>query len=290
MAAYTKRSAPVLTKFARSLPHVSTPVTATLPSSAPPALFLTLPGLLLLNWYGWLSFAKLHRYQQLSGETAPIKVETYQIALHDTVTADWRRVFMPPPPEEGESKLETFRLVLDRAEWGELMDSASIRDDRPYVRGKVEDSELDTPPLEARIRLRGGRHWHLGETQKSFKVKMDKGELLVGSRVGNLLNDPTPMVVGEQLILDNRSRSGHPHAQRAFRTGQSKFQRSRGLPLRGRRRRKYATRSRNAFRVAYTAVNCPAQPRHQRCGPATICGPKCRPALMTKLTSSTSPN
>jgi hypothetical protein len=171
-----------------------------------PALFLSLPGLLLLNWYAWLSFAKLHRYKELSGETTRLTAETYQIALHDTVTTDWRRVFMPPPPED--SKLQTFRLILDRNEWGELMDSASIRDNRPYVRGKVEDSKSNSLPTEARIRLRGGRHWHLGETQKSFKIKMDKGDLLVGSRVGNLLNDPTPMVVGEQLILDIAKSSG----------------------------------------------------------------------------------
>lgn len=173
-----------------------------------PALFLSLPGLLLINWYGWLSFAKLHSYKALSGETTPITAETYQIALHDTVTTDWRRVFMPPAPEDDESTLQTFRLILDRAEWGELMDSASIRDNRPYVRGKVHDSKADGLPLEARIRLRGGRHWHLGGTQKSFKVKMDKGDLLVGSRVGNLLNDPTPMVVGEQLILDIAREAG----------------------------------------------------------------------------------
>lgn len=173
-----------------------------------PALFLSLPGLLLINWYGWLSFAKLHRYKTLSGETTPITAEIYQIALHDTVTSDWRRVFMPPPPEDDESTLQTFRLILDRAEWSELMNSASIRDDRPYVRGKVHDSKADGLPLEARIRLRGGRHWHIGETQKSFKIKMDKGDLLVGSRVGNLLNDPTPMVVGEQLILDIAREAG----------------------------------------------------------------------------------
>src|SRR5690606_31401000 len=118
---------------------------------------------------------------------------------------DWRRVNMPPPPDE--SSLRTFRLILERNEWAELMDSASIRNDRPYVRGKVEDV-TQGEIIEARIRLRGGRHGHLGETQKSFKIKADKGDLIAGNRVANLLNDPTPMVVGEQLILDIAKESG----------------------------------------------------------------------------------
>lgn len=169
------------------------------------SLVLCLPGVLLVSWYGWLAFAKLHRYQVAVADKTPLSAEVYQIALHDTLIADWRRMFMPSAPDE--SSLRTFRLILERDDWGELMDSASIRDDRPYVRGKVEDVKEGTT-IEARVRLRGGRHWHLGETQKSFKLKADKGELIAGNRVANLINDPTPMVVGEQLIIDLAKDSG----------------------------------------------------------------------------------
>ncbi len=168
-------------------------------------LVLCLPGMLLVVWYGWLAFAKVHRYRISVGETQPLTAETYQIALHDTLTTDWRRMFMPSAPEK--SSLRSFRLILDRAEWSDLMDSASIRDDRPYVRGKVEDIDDETT-IDARVRLRGGRHWHLGETQKSFKLKADKGDLIAGNRVANLINDPTPMVVGEQLIIDLAKEAG----------------------------------------------------------------------------------
>jgi hypothetical protein len=168
-------------------------------------LVLCLPGALLVAWYGWLAFAKLHRYQVAVGEQGPLSPELYQIALHDTLMSDWRRVTMPPAPDE--SSLHTFRLLLERNEWGELMDSAAVRDDRPYVRGKVEDVTKGEI-IEARVRLRGGRHWHLGETQKSFKLKADKGDLIAGNRVANLINDPTPMVVGEQLIIDLAKESG----------------------------------------------------------------------------------
>lgn len=168
-------------------------------------IVLCLPGALLVAWYGWLSFAKVHRYRAAVGEKTPLTAETYQIALHDTLTTDWRRMFMPAAPEE--SSLRDFRLLLENAEWSALMDSAAIRDDRPYVRGKFEDIDEETV-IDARIRLRGGRHWHLGETQKSFKVKADKGDLIAGNRVANLLNDPTPMVIGEQLIIDLAKESG----------------------------------------------------------------------------------
>src|SRR5690606_3411911 len=72
-------------------------------------------------------------------------------------------------------------------------------DDRPYVEAKVEhDGRL----LDAEVRLRGSRHWHVGGPQKSLKIKLEKGELIHGYRIFNLINDPTPMVVGQQLILD----------------------------------------------------------------------------------------
>src|SRR5690606_10206924 len=116
-----------------------------------------------------------HRYQAAVGEQSSISAELYQIALHDILTTDWRRVNMLLPLDE--SSLRTFRLILERNEWAELMDSAFIRNDRSYVRGKVEDV-TQGEIIEARIRLRGGWHWHLGETQKSFKIKADKGDLI----------------------------------------------------------------------------------------------------------------
>ena len=47
------------------------------------------------------------------------------------------------------------------------------------------------------LRLRGQRYWHTGTDQKSLKVQLPKGKLVKGHRVFNLINDPSPMVVGE---------------------------------------------------------------------------------------------
>jgi hypothetical protein len=161
------------------------------------SFIMCLPAALLVAWYAWSAWASLDRYRRAVKETGPLGLETLHIALHDQLESDIRRMLMAPPPEA--SSLYTYRLRVNRGDWDALVASADIEDDRPYVEAKVEhDGRL----LDAEIRLRGTRHWHVGGTQKSLKVKLEKGELIHGHRIFNLLNDPTPMVVGQQLILN----------------------------------------------------------------------------------------
>lgn len=164
---------------------------------------MCLPAVLLVGWYAWSAFAQVDRYRRSVHEDSPLSLETLHIALFDQLESDIRRMLMAPPPEP--SSLYTYRLRLNRDDWDKLTSSADIDRGRPYVEGKVEhDGRL----LDAEIRLRGNRHWHVGGAQKSLKVKLDKGELIQGHRIFNLLNDPTPMVVGQQLILDLTKESG----------------------------------------------------------------------------------
>jgi hypothetical protein len=168
-----------------------------------PSLLVCLPGLLLVLWYTWSAFARVDHYRRAVDEEGPFLLETLQIALHDQVQADIRRMLMGPPPDP--SSLYTYRLRMKRHEWDKLVASAKHRKARPYVNGKVEhDGKL----LDAEIRLRGNRHWHTDGAQKSLKVKLDKGELIHGYRIFNLINDPTSMVIGQQLILDLARESG----------------------------------------------------------------------------------
>lgn len=158
---------------------------------------MCLPAALLVAWYVWSAFASIDRYRRAVKEKGPLRLETLHIALHDQLDSDIRRMLMPPPPEP--SSLYTYRLRVNRGDWDKLVASADIEDNRPYVDAEIEhEGRL----LDAEIRLRGSRHWHVGGTQKSLKVKLDKGELIHGHRIFNLLNDPTPMVVGQQLILN----------------------------------------------------------------------------------------
>lgn len=158
---------------------------------------MCLPGILLVAWYAFGAYAQLNRYRRSVGEDAPFALETLHIALHDRLEVDIRRMLMDPPPDS--SPLQTYRLRVRREDWRKLVDSGEHGDPRPYVEAKVEhDGRL----LDAEVRLRGDRHWHTGGAQKSLKVKLEKGDLIRGHRIFNLINDATPMLIGEQLILD----------------------------------------------------------------------------------------
>jgi CotH protein len=166
------------------------------------SFLMCLPGAMLVVWYAWSSYAQVDRYRRAVHEQAPLTLETLHIALYDQLQSDIRRMLMDPPPDP--SSLYTYRLRVNRNDWDALVDSSSVENDRPYVDAELEhDGRL----LDAEVRLRGNRHWHVGGAQKSLKVKLDKGELIQGHRIFNLLNDPTPMVVGQQLILDLASES-----------------------------------------------------------------------------------
>lgn len=167
------------------------------------SFLMSLPGILLVLWYGWSSFSRVASYRRATDSTGPIALETLHIALHDRLESDIRRILMPAPPDP--SKLPTYRLRIARQAYRELLDSADLRGGRPYVNAKIED---DGRLLNADVRLRGTRHWHTLGAQKSLKVRLDKGELLEGHRAFNLINDPTSMVIGEQLIADLARESG----------------------------------------------------------------------------------
>lgn len=167
------------------------------------SILMSLPGVVLVLWYAWSAFSRVAAYRRAVSEEGPLALETLHIALHDQLESDVRRMLMPPPPDP--SRLPTYRLRLQREAVGTLLDSAESTGDRPYVDGKVEhDGRL----LDAEVRVRGDRHWHTLGAQKSLKVKLEKGELIDGHRIFNLINDPTSMVVGQQLILDLARESG----------------------------------------------------------------------------------
>ena len=167
-----------------------------------PSLVICLPGVLLAFWYAWSAYAQLDRYRRAVRQKGPLELETLQVALYDQLESDLRRMWMAPPPSP--SQLDAYILHLTRQGFSTLEDSAD-GDERPYVDAKLEHGGR---VLDAKVRLRGGRHWHVGGAQKSLKVKLDKGELVEGHRVFNLINDPTPLVIGEQLVLDLAREAG----------------------------------------------------------------------------------
>jgi len=161
------------------------------------ALVLCLPATLIALWYSWNAYERFATARRVEGERVPLTLELFQLHLYDLLARDARRVTLEPPPAK--SSLETFEFQIDQEGVDTLERGRSRVTGRDYasakllVRGQLEKVEL---------RLRGQRYWHMGTEQKSLKVRLPKGRLINGHRVFNVINDPSPMVVGEQLILD----------------------------------------------------------------------------------------
>ena len=161
------------------------------------ASILCLPSLLIAVWYAWNAHERFDTARRLEGDDVALTVETYQIHLHDLLKRDLRRMTMGPPPDR--SRLDSFTFSVDQEEMDRLERGVERDSGRDYAKAKLV---YDGKTYKVELRLRGQRYWHLGVEQKSLKVKLPKGELLDDHRVFNLINDPSPMVIGEHLILD----------------------------------------------------------------------------------------
>jgi hypothetical protein len=174
-----------------------------------PATLLCLPGLLLCAWYGWLAFSNLDGYRRFVEPGRPLEAAEFQIALHDVVAADLRRLTMPPPPEP--SRLEHFAFHMSSDDVDALFGDPGRALERGYVKAELE---IGGRPREVEVRVRGSQHWHVLGRQRSLKIRLPQGDLYDGHRVFNLINDPSPMVIGEELILDLAREGGvlTPHS------------------------------------------------------------------------------
>src|SRR2546426_591601 len=75
-------------------------------------VILALPLALCVAWYGWSAFAQIDRYRRSAKGAPPIDAELFQIALHDELTSDWHRLFLPE--RRADSPMRTFELSLTR--------------------------------------------------------------------------------------------------------------------------------------------------------------------------------
>ncbi len=175
------------------------------------AVALCLPSLLVGLWYAWNAHERFNVARRLEGYPTKLTLETYQIHLHDLLTRDLRRMTMAPPPEP--SRLDVFTFHIGQEELDTLERGKHKSSGRTYAVAKLEHRGITR---KAKLRLRGHRYWHTSAEQKSLKVRLPKGELLDDHRVFNLINDPSPMVVGEQLVLDLARKSGLLTPQAGF--------------------------------------------------------------------------
>jgi hypothetical protein len=161
------------------------------------AVFLCLPAVLLCAWYGWNAFSRFDRYRRYVEQSVPFTAEEFHIQLFDLLRRDLANTLMGSAPAR--SKIARFRFRIGSRNMDVLLQSRELETRRPYVSARLERGR-SLQPLQ--MRLRGQRHWHLLTRKKSLKVKLPRGALLDGHRVFNLMNDPSPMVMGEEIILD----------------------------------------------------------------------------------------
>lgn len=157
---------------------------------------LVLPVLFGTVWYAWSAYAALDRYVRASGTKKDFNRTLYQIALHDELEHDLRRLRLPERPATG--RLPTYELYLSTESVDALNQHPVREDDASYVRGSIKKAgEIH----DVSVRYRGSAHWNWIGPQKSLKIRLERGELLDDTRVFNLLNDPTPFGLEEQIIL-----------------------------------------------------------------------------------------
>lgn len=161
-------------------------------------LVLALPVALGVVWYAWSAFASIDRYRRTTKDAPPLDAALFQLALHDELVRDWRRMTLPARPAD--SALPTFELSLNRENLDLLADTRNKRDGAAGYAAAFVRTRRKTYPAE--LRYRGGQHWHWIGPQQSLKLRFERGELIDGTRVLNLLNDVTPFGLEDQIILD----------------------------------------------------------------------------------------
>lgn len=170
-------------------------------------LILASPVLLGTGWYAWSAYAGVDRFRRELDRKATVDLELLQLAVHDELRRDLARIRDLDRPERG--RIPTISIALPRESVEALERSleggrgpAGPDGAKPgpvYVKCFVEK---DGKVHDARLRYRGEKAWHVLAEQKSMEVKLEKGDLIDGVRAFNLLNDPTPFGLEDQLILD----------------------------------------------------------------------------------------
>lgn len=158
---------------------------------------LCLPGVLLAAWYAFGAYARFDMYRRAEGIDTPLTLEMFHIELFDVLRQDLRHVWLATPPQP--SRVELFKFRIDRPDW-EALKASRDQEERDYVSADL--MRPGKPRLPVEMRLLGQRPWNVLYKQMSLKIQLPRGELLDGYRVFTLSNDPTPMVVGEQIMLD----------------------------------------------------------------------------------------
>ena len=161
------------------------------------AALLSLPAVLLCAWNVWRVESSLSGYRAVWGEQVPPSLEDFQLVMHDVLQRDLRILLMDraAPPKQ----IRRFDLDFSRRNRAVLIESAGSEGKRPYVQAMMRTGD-QTQPVS--VQVRGSQPWQVLGASRTMRVRLPAGELYDGHRVFNLINDPSPFVVGEEIVLE----------------------------------------------------------------------------------------
>lgn len=169
------------------------------------AIILSLPGVFLCVWYSSSAVLKLLSYQTALGEKVAMDFELFQVYLHDILQRDVNWIVYSDEPEK--STIDLFNLNISKGDLITMYSQADKDDDRLYVPARL-CLNYQVQCRDVEVRLRGSRHWHLLSRKKSLKIRVTDGKPFHGHEVFNLVNQVSPMVVGQKVISDVADENG----------------------------------------------------------------------------------
>ncbi len=152
---------------------------------------LALPLLILGLSMTWQAWQDLNQFKALLKDPQPLNFKLLGLRLSDQWAQELRRF----RTHSGQGlKLPVIDLTLSNKKLPLLLQAGK----HPFVPVEIQFQGLN---FTGEVRLRGYKPWHVAETKKSLRIKLKKGDFILGHRLFNLNNPDRPVLFEETLVL-----------------------------------------------------------------------------------------
>jgi hypothetical protein len=135
--------------------------------------------------------ARFKPIQSLLKDPQPLSLKVLGLRLSDQWAQELRR--FRTQSSQG-LKLPVLDLSLPNKKLPLLLQAGK----HPFVPVEIQFQGLN---FKGEVRLRGYKPWHVAETKKSLRIKLKKGDFILGHRLFNLNNPDRPVLFEETLVL-----------------------------------------------------------------------------------------
>jgi len=159
---------------------------------------LALPLLILGLSMTWQAWQDLNQFKALLKDPQPLNFKLLGLRLSDQWAQELRRF----RTHSGQGlKLPVIDLTLPNKKLPLLLQAGK----HPFVPVEIQFQGLN---FKGEVRLRGYKPWHVAETKKSLRIKLKKGDFILGHRLFNLNNPDRPVLFEEALVLKLAHKQG----------------------------------------------------------------------------------